>query len=646
MTIDAASSSDRRAAIYLFYDEAGVVDDYVIRAITAFREHARHLLVVCNCVPDESGLARLREAASDVFVRENVGFDVWAYRDGLERIGRNTLATLDEVILLNYTFFAPIFPLSEMFDEMAGRDCDFWGITAHKECRPNPLTGGDVLPYHIQSHFIAIRAPMLHGDAFWEYWTGMPEIGSYLDSIALHETRFTEHFHALGYRSDLYMGMEDFHSDHPAFLEIDRMMERRCPILKRRPFFHDPLYHEAEAIDLRRALDVIAENSSYDLGLIWQNLLRTTNLRTLYTNVEQLEILPETASRSVRQPRSLTRIGVLAHVYYVEMLEEMLEYACNIPGRFDLIVTTDSEFKRAAIARALAGFTRGDLRIIVTESNVGRDSSALLIGNRDVVLSSKYDLLCRIHSKRSPQDGSNRGLHFKRHLFDNLLGSTGYVSNLLDQFERDPTLGLVMPPVIHIGYPTLGHAWFLNRPLVEEISSELGIDVPFDTHTPIATYGSMFWFRPAALTRMFEHPWRWQDFESDTYADGDLPHAVERVFAYCAQASGYSVRCVFTSRHAAKNYAKLEYKHQLLASCFRSGDVRLQILQMMQGDTPAAVEPDAPLDASAPNVRLACVQLASALKRSVAYRCAKLVRSVRGTRETQLEGAKPARNPS
>ena len=629
----------KRIAIYLFYDENGVVDPYVTVALQAFREHVDKLVVVCNGRPDSAGLEALRAASDDVLIRDNVGFDVWAYKEAIERLGRDAAHEYDELILLNYTFYAPIFPLAEMFDAMDVRDCDFWGITAHRECRPNPLTGGEVLPFHIQSHFIAVRRPMLESDAFWSYWARMPMIRSYLDSIEHHEARFTQHFAAQGFRHSLYMDPDAFETVHPLFLEVDRMMERRCPILKRRPFFHDPIYMEGEAIDLRRALDLVERNSSYDVDLITRNALRTTDLRTLYTNLELLDVLPETHDGTSRW--SFGRVGVLAHIYYIDMLDEMIEHANRIPCPFDLFITTDSTDKKREIERRLATFDRGALRVDAVESNLGRDMSALLIAQRDVVLSGTYGLLCRIHSKKSLQDGANRADSFKHHLLDNLLGSEGYIANLFDLFERESNVGIAIPPTVHIGYPTLGHAWFLNRPRVEALAKQLDIRVNFDTHTPIATYGSMFWFRPAALKRLFEHPWRWQQFDEAVYGDSDLPHAIERLITYCAQAEGYSTRCVFTARQAAKNYTKLEYKLQLLSSCFRSGDIRAQVLQMMYG-TPQA--PGQVSDwSSPPRVRVALAGLAFALKRSLLHRSRRIANAWKSGRATSRALSQSAR---
>ncbi len=86
----------------------------------------------------------------------------------------------------------------------------------------------------------------------------------------------------------------------------------------------------------------------------------------------------------------------------------------------------------------------------------------------------------RSHSKKTPQDGFNVGRHFKEQQFDNLLNSQGYTANLVSLFQKEPGLGMVFPPMIHIGYPTLGRGWSVNKEGAADIAEQLGIFVPLD----------------------------------------------------------------------------------------------------------------------------------------------------------------------
>ena len=141
----------------------------------------------------------------------------------------------------------------------ARRDVDFWGVTAHKEIDPNPFAGtAGVLPAHIQSHWIAVRKPMFTSIEFARYWENMPMITSYDESILQHESQFTQHFAERGFRYTVAFDPDRYPSIHPVFESAVLMLDDRCPILKRRMFFHEPTYLDRNAILGKRVMEKIA----------------------------------------------------------------------------------------------------------------------------------------------------------------------------------------------------------------------------------------------------------------------------------------------------------------------------------------------------------------------------------------------------
>ncbi len=147
--------------------------------------------------------------------------------------------------------------------------------------------------------------------------------------------------------------------------------------------------------------------------------------------------------------------------------------------------------------------------------------SSLFITWRDKFTVDRYDLALRLHTKKSPQVEGGRGLLFKRHMLENLAPTSGFAQRILDLFVSQPWLGLVVPPVVHISYPTMGNAWFANKAPTKEVVKLLGLKVELDDSMPNAAYGTMFWFRPAALQKLFAHPWKWEDFnEEPNHTDG------------------------------------------------------------------------------------------------------------------------------
>ena len=560
-------SAVRRAIFYLFYDSQGIVDDYVPHMLGSLRPHAEHIFVVSNSRLTPASRTKLESVADTVFVRENVGFDVWGYKQALEAFGREKLAEYDEIILMNYTVFGPVYPFSEMFDRVEALDVDFWGVTSHAKVDPNPYgtPGFPFLPEHIQSHWIAVRNRLFTSLEFEEYWDTMPMITSYAESIVNHESRFTQYFADKGFRFEVLYPVSDFPDDHPIFENFGLMLDARCPIVKRRIFFHEPTYLDRRAVIARRLIDRVEQETDYPAELIWQNVVRTVEPRTLHTNLSLLEILPDVEDGS--STPGPVRLAVLAHLFYEDMVDEVMGFLSRIPVPYHLYVTTSTATRQAVIEESLAAYDIERVEVRVTEQNRGRDMSSLFISFRDVLTSGEYDLMLRLHSKRSPQNDYNQGQLFKSHMFDNLLSSTAYVNGVLRLFQENPTLGMAFPPVVNIGFPTLGHSWFTNKPMAEVWAKKLGITTEFDRSTPIAPYGTMFWFRPEALRDFTDYPFKWADYPAEPgHNDGGLAHVQERLLAYAAMNAGFHVRSIMNASWAAINYTFLEYRMQRLSA--------------------------------------------------------------------------------
>ena len=120
-----------RLVIYFFYDADGIVDRYVPYMLEDIVKNCSELFVVCNGKLTPEGRAVFQKLTPNILVRENKGFDVWAYKKALEQYGWDKISEFDEIIMMNSTIMGPIYPLSEMFKEMNQRDLDFWGITKY-----------------------------------------------------------------------------------------------------------------------------------------------------------------------------------------------------------------------------------------------------------------------------------------------------------------------------------------------------------------------------------------------------------------------------------------------------------------------------------------------------------------------------------
>ena len=67
--------------------------------------------------------------------------------------------------------------------------------------------------------------------------------------------------------------------------------------------------------------------------------------------------------------------------------------------------------------------------------------------------------------------------HFKEMMYLNLLKDKAYTSKVLNYLDKNKSIGFAMPSMVHIGHPTLGHAWFTNRELAIKIAEKVGVKI-------------------------------------------------------------------------------------------------------------------------------------------------------------------------
>ncbi len=555
----------RRLVVYVVYDRRGGVDRYVVHALEGLRDHATRILVVVNGPLTPEGRRRLEPVADEILVRKNVGFDIWAHKEALDHVGPD-LRDYDEVVLTNDTWFGPVRPYGPVFHRMDALDVDFWGMTDHAREEPNPFTGEGVLPYHLQSFWIAVRREMLTSERWARYWRELPEMPSYFDAVLKHETIFTETFVQAGFTSAVAFASDDYPTDHPALFNPTLLLDDGCPLVKRRPFFHWPVFLDRHAVIGRTLIEKV-EGYGYPAALILDNLARTVPAKVINTNLAMLEVLPRTVVTASEDPSAL-KVLVVLHATGVAACAPLIERLSWFPTPVDVIVTTSDAALVPAVEELLSaeGVSVHDARVRVVPSDQGRDMSAFLIGCRDELLNGGYDVFVKLHDRLPVRRGRTIAEYFRRYTRDNLLGSRAYITNLLALFVREPGLGVVIPPVIETGYATTGEGWSWYRGMGHDMAERLGIRVPLDGVTPLSPLGGMWAGRPAALRPLLDERFDYHDFRDRSRERvPDLQRLLERLISAAAGEDGYHVRTVLDPEHASLTHLAVEYKIDQMA---------------------------------------------------------------------------------
>ncbi len=563
-------ANPKRLGIYSFYDAQGIVDRYVTFFLRDLQENLSDLIVVVNGLITVDEKQKLLDITPKVIIRENIGYDIWGYKTGLAFFGWDRLAEFDEIIVVNNTIMGPVYPFRDMFAAMDQRDLDFWGMTRHDEFEADFLgiDSKQLIPEHIQSYFYGFRKNLVQSPAFQAYWDELPMLTGYKDAVVNHEFRFTKAMGDKGFTWDTYVDTSSFKtvSANPIlYYHRDLIQLFKCPIIKRRSFFqdYDDILINTTGQPAFELYEYLRQQSYFDCSMIWENLLRTCHLEDLAKNLHLDYILASDSSNPQAVARILQKkpLALIMHLFFVDLIDDMLAYVRSMPEAADIYISTNTAEKKQTIEAKFSSLECHKLEVRVT-NNQGRDVSSLLVGMRDVI--PQYEYICYIHDKKSGQvKPGSVGESFAFKCLGNTLFNRHYVNNILETFEQNPQLGLLVPPEPNHSYYffSLGDEWSWNYDNTRILAQLLGLNVPIsDQKRVFAPLGSYFWFRASALAQLFKAGLDYTDFpEEPLPEDGSISHALERIYPFVAQNAGYYTGVMMVDQLARMEYTNLRH---------------------------------------------------------------------------------------
>lgn len=560
----------KRLGIFFCYDKQGIIDDYIFHFLDDICQNLEELCVVSNGKLTDISQEKLKKYTNNLVFRPNRGFDAAAWRDVMvDNYGFEKLKEFDEVVLFNDSFFGPIYPFKIMFDKMEKENIDFWGITEQDESpKSNKLCPYKKPPRHIQTYFLAFRRNLFKSQEFQDYWKNLPDYKTRKELTYKHEIVFTKYFSDLGYGWKPYIQLSDdyLRQENMDFLSFDMyemISNKDLPILKKDAFKIDRkshLYYNF-ANDLSKTIDYVKENTDYDVSLIYKCLLRIRDPNEIVNALNLIKIFKKDRTC---QYQTSKKVLAIIHVYYDDLWEYDLKYLKNIPDYIDILITTDTDDKKEFFEENVAKHLKNDTKVIKIYSR-GRDMASLLVASRDIV--KNYDYFCFMHDKKSHHgDVVTWANTFRDVLWENNLASESYVNRIIQEFDENSSLGLIVPPKIYHGDFFHGYVtnyWATNYGIILNLLEQMGISTPISKSNPTLSLGNCFWARYDAVEPIFDLYLDYTDFPQEPVPLNDtISHALERIYPYVAASREYLTEIVMTEDYAKSNM--LNYNYMLL----------------------------------------------------------------------------------
>lgn len=419
----------RRIGIYVIYDKDSIVDSYIGYMLKELRTVVEALYVVINGKEVKQGKENL-SWATEVLYRDNRGYDIGAIQDALiNRIGWDIIDQYDELVLANDSFYGPFWHFKDIFDEMDAKSCDFWGASIFAKSK----SAGRYIKEHVQSFFMVIRSTLLHTAEYKDYWEALPVFTCFEDAVTSHETVFTDYFAKLGYTYDCMADMKpnnaikDIAMNYMqyGFLQHELIKKRNFPFLKKKPISIDFLNVQTQE-QWRKAINYIEEYTDYDVNMIFENMIRTSNHVDLYEKLQlQYIIAPLKEAKKINK-----KTAIIVWADFVSASEYLCEYLSDIQGKVDVFVLAANE-------KLYRIYKEKGYNVLISTQSLSE------------LATEKYDYFCLIHDNdtASEKQYSCTGKSLLYNVWDNLLLNTEYISQVLELFEENKHLGILTHPI-------------------------------------------------------------------------------------------------------------------------------------------------------------------------------------------------------
>lgn len=437
-----------RVGVMVLFAEEGVIDSADLYLAKSISEVVKDLYIVINGSPLEHAVSLIKNISENVYVRENIGYDCGAYKYALENvIGWDTIRKYDELLLINDSCYGPIYPWKDVFEEMADKPYDFWGITESPEIKRGRFTEA-MIPYHVQSYFIVIRNKLLKSSDFSRFWESIKLSNAYEQVVNNFELTFSQHFNHLGYTSGAYIDSQAFCSsieETQAYIFFDSyrlVSEYRCPLIKKKVFLFPKEFVLASNAGetARKTLDYIEKETAYDADMIWEHLIRKSDVLELKDTLH----LDYICSKEIEETSECIQpndIAVIINLHSCNSIDKCCHYAEKINSIIKVYIILDSGWN-TDVKKKLTNKT--NIEIIEKDAEHSISYHELY-----QYIERKYEYVCIIDdTERIPAAEASES--YTNVLWENSVGNEIFIKNVWNLFKENPRLGFLTVPLSYM----------------------------------------------------------------------------------------------------------------------------------------------------------------------------------------------------
>ena len=294
----------KRIAIFAHYSTDNKIDDYVIFYLKELKKVAESIIFVSDTNIEEEELDKIKEYTIKSIAKKHGEYDFGSYKIGyLYALNNKLLSEYEEVIFANDSCYAPLFPFTDMFNEMSNKKLDFWG--ASQNGWRNKYSN---IPPHIQSFFIVFKRNVFLSDYFKKFISSIKKEESKYKLILKYEIGLTTFLEGHKLSWDVYSKISK--ENESAFLLKYKkiILEEHFPFLKRSIV----LLRQQEINYPIMLKKFINKNTKYNYQLIKKDKIKNSNKFNIFNFFTFIR------KRILKFHSSENRIYILGKWYYLK----------------------------------------------------------------------------------------------------------------------------------------------------------------------------------------------------------------------------------------------------------------------------------------------------------------------------------------
>lgn len=512
----------------------GEISSSDIYYLDALKKIFDEIIVTANFVLENKDIELLKAAGIIRYYSKpefSVSLSQWAFAMSASE-NQDLLKNSEEILFCTENVYGPVYSLSQVWSNALAQEADAWGLLRKEKYQDDGQS----------SEFFVVKRKTIDSSIFRNYWrsvnnctqeeikNGFVHLGLYLQKNGFNVK---------------YLMDQRFNNlcNNPEILLADDLLFASYPFVNKLLFRQDTekLLADTNAAQCGKAFNFIQSHTKYPIDLMVHDLTKNLENSDLIQRLHLAYVVPDDKdpedSHQVEHNKA-PKCAVILFTFYADLLERNLKIIDQIPDYFKIVIVTSNDdlfTKWQDLSKKIKNIE------VRKQINRGRNESCYWITCRDII--ETYDYICLMHDKKTNYWGGLpvRGYTYAYNAINNLVKTRSYINNIVDIFERNKFIGLLMPfPPMFCGLDcVINDPWSSNRAIAKELYKELNLSIPMD-HCPRSPWGGMFWIRGSAMSSLLRKQWNFDDFPPEpVQPDGTILHTLERMYPMLAQDAGY-----------------------------------------------------------------------------------------------------------